>query len=301
MRPAILSAAGGARGEIRPRRPLVAVLLSVCPGLGQHYAGHIFRGIGVYVVLIVASWLAAIAFMYIQGRWSVVFLAVPFVGVGVITLDAYWCAIRQPEDYRLKWFNRVWIYAGVTLFLIVTVNPLMDRIVGQHIVRAYFTTTATMEPNVLKHDLLLVNKLAHPAREDVVLIDLSRGRRPSSLTHIVDDQLIRRIVAAPGDTVEMRGSDVFVNGRRLSEPYRQDSGILGIYDVDDYRFGPTRVPEGAFFVLGDRRRMGIDSRVLGFIDASQIEGVVTKIFWSWNFDRGTIKWSRTAKSLKSFR
>lgn len=301
MRPAILRAAGDARGEIRPRSPLVAVLLSICPGLGQHYAGHIFRGILVYVGLIVASWLAAIAFMYIEGRWSVVFLAVPFVGVGVITLDAYRCAVRQPEDYRLKWFNRVWIYAGVTLFLIVTVNPLMDRIVGRHIVRAYFTTTATMEPTVLKHDLLLVNKLVRPARQDVVLVDLSRGRRPSSLTRIVDDQLIRRIVAGPGDTVEMRGIDVFVNGRRLSEPYRRDSGIFGLYDVDDYRFGPTRVPEGAFFALGDRRRMGIDSRVLGFIDASQIEGVVTKVFWSWNFDRGTIKWSRTAKSLKSFR
>lgn len=286
------------RGRVRPRNPLIAILLSVCPGLGQHYSGYIIRGIIVYILLIVASWLAAIAFMYIEGRWSVFLLAVPFVGVGLITLDAYLCAVRQPPDYRLKWFNKVSIYVAVTLFLVVTVNPLMDRVVGRHIVRAYFTTTSTMEPTILKHDLLLVNKLAPPRARDVVLVDLSRGRRPSSLTRVVDDQLIRRVVAVPGDTIEMQGNDAFVNGRRLSEPYRQGTYTTALYDVDDYRFDPTKVPEGKYFVLGDKRGFGIDSRVLGFIDASQIEGTVTKIFWSWNFERGTIKWSRTARTLR---
>lgn len=284
--------------RVRRRSPLIAVLLSVIPGLGQHYSGHIIRGIVAYVSLVVVSWLAAIAFMEIEGRWSLVLLAVPFVGVGLIAFDAYRRAARQPADYRLKWFNTLLIYIVVPLFLMVTVNPLMDRIVGQHIVRGYFATTSTMEPTVLKHDLLLVNKLGSPHAGDLVLVNLSRDQQSSSLTQVVEDQLIRRVVAVPGDTVEMRGSDVFVNGQKLAEPYRQSTEKSALYDFEDYRFGPTEVPEGKYFLLADKRGSGIDSQVLGFIEATQIEGLVTKIFWSWNFERGTIKWSRTAKSLR---
>lgn len=287
-------------GPVRPRSPLLAVLLSVCPGLGQHYAGHIFRGIAVYVLLIIASWLAAIAFMYVESRLSVVLLAVPFVGVGLIVLDAWWVAARQDKAYRLRWFNRIWIYAGVTLALMVTVNPLMDKLVGSNIVRAYFVTSSSMAPAILNHDLLLINKLARPGRGELALLDFhGEGPRSSQLTRIIDDQLIRRVIAVPGDTVEVRDEVVYLNGAPLDEPYvqRQEAGQFSLVGGAEGDFAPTEVPAGSLFVLADNRRFGMDSRLLGFIRDENVAGTVTKVFWSWNFDDGGIKWSRTALSL----
>lgn len=285
-------------GAVVPRNPKLAVVLSACPGLGQHYAGHIVRGIVMYVLLIVASWLAAVAFMFVESRLSVVFLAVPFVGVAAIALDAWNCARRQDPEYHLKWFNRMWIYVGVTLFLMVTVNPLMDSVVGRHIVRAFFVTSSTMAPTLLNHDLVLVDKLTAPSRGDVLLLDFSDGTPVRLSQVIVDDQLVRRVVALPGDTVEMRGHDVWVNSEKLEEgyaTYASDSPVAD--DGSGFRFGPAQVPADHYFVLADQRARGFDSRLLGFIPRKRVAGTVTKIFWSWNFERGSIKWSRTAMSL----
>ncbi len=309
-------------GKTAYRNPLIALILSICPGLGQQYAGHLVRGIVLYVVLIVASWLAAIAFMYVESRVSIVFLTVPFVGMALIAFDAWRLAKKQPPDYRLKWFNRPIIYAGVFLFLLVTVNPLMDMLVGANIVRAFPVTSSSMAPTVLKNDLLVINKLADPGRGDVVLIDF-RGEGASSrfsdvidielfkrIVHSLfgeeelsykDGQLVRRIIALPGDTVEIRQGVVYVNGQKLNEDYLHqgnpghDMGKESPFSDD---FGPETIPEGMVFVLGDNRGFSIDSRILGPIPRKQVVGKVTKVFWSWNFDDHQIHWERTALPVK---
>jgi len=287
------------RGVV-PRRPLVAVALSLCPGLGQQYAGHLLRGIALYTTLIITSWLAAIAFMYVESRIGVVLLALPFVGFAAIALDAWRCAARQPREYRLRWYNRGWIYAGVAVTLMLTVNPLMDRLVGSNIVRAYFVTSASMAPTVLHHDLLLINKLARPTRGDLVLLEFSEeAERQGRLSSVIGQQLLRRVIALPGDTVAVRDHAVLLNGEPVEEPYVQETSAEGFTLVGEAEgaFGPVEVPPGHLFVLADNRRFGMDSRLLGFIPQAQVAGVATKIFWSWNFADGGIKWSRTARSL----
>ncbi len=280
------------------RKPLIALLLSICPGLGQHYAGYMKRGILLYATLIVASWLAAIAFMSIESRLSIVFLFAPFVGVALIALDAYACARRQPQDYRLKWFNRPWIYAAVFLALLFTVNPLMDFLFGRHIVRAFFMNSSSMSPTILERDIVLVDKVAFPKRGDIALIKLGKSKPSAKLTQVIDDQIIKRIVAVPGDTLEIRSDQVWINGRKVDEPYAHFTGLLRFNSVQPSNFGPKPVPAGSYFVLGDNRNESIDSRIIGFVREDQIGGTVTKLFWSWNFDEGGIRWDRTAKSLK---
>ena len=312
-------------GAVAPRKPLIALLLSMCPGLGQLYAGHLVRGVVLYVLLVVVSWLAAVAFMFVDSRISMVFLAVPFVGVAIIAIDAWLCARGQPRDYRLKWFNRPFIYAAVFLFLLVTVNPLMDVLIGSHVVRAFPVTSSSMAPTVLKNDLLVINKLAEPGRGDVVLLDYRGDGVNSRLSDVIDielfrrvanslfgeeeipykdGQLVRRIVAVAGDTVGMRDGKVILNGQPLEEPYIQPyspEGEMGSGDGDDpfgSSFDPVTVPEGHFFVLGDNRNFSIDSRILGPIPANRVAGEVTKVFWSWNFDDNHIHWERTAMPVR---
>lgn len=284
--------------ETSPRNPAAALLLSVCPGLGQLYAGHMMRGILLYVALIIASWLAAIAFMSVESKISIVFLAVPFAGVGIIALDAYHCARRQPKDYRLQWFNRHWIYAAVFLTLLFTVNPLMDLLIGRQVVRAFFMTSSSMEPALLDRDIVLVNKRAFPMRGEIALVKFGGSKPTAKLTELIDDQLIRRVIAVPGDTVEIRNDEAWVNGRKIDEPYVRFKGVRPSSSAQDSNFGPKQVPTKSYFVMGDNRNESIDSRILGFIREDQIGGTVTKIFWSWNFEEGGIRWDRTAKSLK---
>lgn len=293
------------RGAISPRSPMKALLLSICPGLGQQYAGDIKRGIVLYTLLVVVSWLAAILYMVIDSRISIVFLSVPFVGIALIAADAYLLASRQPKDYKLRWFNRRWLYVLVFLTLIATVNPLMDLIVGKTIVRAYFVSSTSMTPSILRHDLLLVNKLIYkamsPKRGDIVLLSFSKDKISSNFTKVMDDQLIRRVIAVPGDTLEIRGNEVLVNGKKIDEPYAfYDNGsILSLSTLkEENAFGPVKVPENSYFILGDNRNHSLDSRILGFIHRDRIGGKVAKIFWSWNLDDGKIKLNRTGMSVK---
>ncbi len=282
----------------RLRNPVTALLLSVCPGLGQHYAGHMKRGILLYIALIIASWLAAIAFMSIRSKLSIIFLCVPFAGVGLIALDAWNCARRQPRDYRLQWFNRTWIYAAVFLTLLFTVNPLMDFLVGRQIVRAFFMTSSSMQPTILDRDIVLVNKLAFPKRGEIALIKFGDSKPSTKLTKLIDDQFVKRVIAIPGDTLEIRNDVVWVNGQKIEEPYAHFNGVLRFSSAQGSNYGPKTIPPASYFVMGDNRNESIDSRILGLIKEEQIGGVVTKVFWSWNFDEGSIRWDRTAKSLK---
>jgi len=288
------------KGEISQRQPALAVLFSICPGLGQQYAGYLFRGITAYASLIIISWLAAMGFMYTPSFLGLLLLSIPFIGVAVIAADAYHCAAKQTAGYMRQWFNLPWVYAGTFLTLLLTVNPLMDFLVGERVVRAFFVTSASMTPTVLEHDVLLINKLAPPKKGDIVLIDFTKNEALNRATEIIrEGQLIRRIIAEPGDSVEIIGQQLLVNGEAFSEPYATfgTGSSHDMFSATDYHFGPKVVPAESFFVLSDARNFGLDSRILGFIKNSEIEGVATKVFWSWNLDEGNFKWERTTMSL----
>jgi signal peptidase I len=279
----------------------MALLFSVCPGLGQQYAGRLRRGILMYVGLVIISWLAAIAYMYVDSPLlGLLLLSVPFVGVALIAIDAFYCAKRQPRDYRLKWYNRFWIYGGVFFLLLVTVNPLMDYLVGGHIVRALYVTSGNMRPAVLNRDLVVINKLEKPTRGDIVLIQFGEKRARSGITHLLKDELLSRVIGVAGDTVEIKGRQVYRNGEPLQEDYASYSEPHGLdpYTASDYHLEPLFIPAGSYFVLADARENSFDSRRFGLVEDDDIIGVATKVFWSWNLDQGHFLWNRTAMSLK---
>ncbi len=106
----------------------------------------------------------------------------------------------------------------------------------------------SMEPNLHNSEYVLVNKVDYlvesPHRGDIVVFQAVPARQP-------DRDYIKRVIGLPGETVAVHGGAVFINQRRLSEPY--------IKEPPTYTFATRLVPRGSYFVLGDNRNNSFDS------------------------------------------
>jgi signal peptidase I len=118
-----------------------------------------------------------------------------------------------------------------------------------------------------------------PSRGDVVVF--TRPDDPNSPDE--DDSkinIIKRVVGLPGESVEVRGARVYINGKALDEPYARWSEGGKI----DGSFGPKTVPSGHVLLLGDNRDNSKDSRFWTdpFLDERRIKGKAVLIFWSFD-------------------
>ena len=98
---------------------------------------------------------------------------------------------------------------------------------------------------------------------------------------------IKRAVGLPGETLEIRNDQVFINGERLDEPYayfepneRKSRQTQGIVAAPSSRYGPVKIPQGKLFAMGDNRYNSADSRFWGFVDIDTITGKGQMIYWS---------------------
>lgn len=143
-------------------------------------------------------------------------------------------------------------------------------IVRTYLLQAFSIPSSSMENTLEIRDRLLVNKLSYHfgdvQRGDIVVFE-----RPDSLPSPYDD-LIKRVIGLPGDVLEGRDNQVFVNGEALVEPY-----LAADVRIND--FGPIEVPADHVFVMGDNRGDSTDSRVFGPIEIDRIEGEAFLRYW----------------------
>jgi signal peptidase I len=123
----------------------------------------------------------------------------------------------------------------------------------------------SMDPTIAKGQVVLIDKVTWR------LTGVDRGDFVEF--HGFHQQMLKRVVGVGGDVVEMRDARLFVNGKRVSEPYVDHSRIDGEY------FGPITVPDGELFVLGDNRANSIDSRNFGPVPEGEVVGTVRLKLW----------------------
>ena len=140
------------------------------------------------------------------------------------------------------------------------------------VVQAFRVQGTSMLPLLADGERIVVNKFlyrfAHIERGDVVVFWYPREPSVS---------FIKRVVALPGDLVEVRVGQLLVNGMPVREAYLPES----FRDADNYP--PTEVRKGYYFVLGDHRRSSNDSRTWGEVPEKYIYG--RAVFRFWPFDR----------------
>lgn len=152
-------------------------------------------------------------------------------------------------------------------------------------VQAFKIPTGSMHPTLLENDRILVNKFIYGAQIPFIHVRLPAIRQPKRGDIIVfkypEDQkkdFIKRLVAGEGETVEIIGGKIAINGEIIKD------GILN--NITYYNFGPygqegikVRVPKDCYFVLGDNSMSSKDSRYWGFVPKRNLEGEAFFIFW----------------------
>lgn len=165
----------------------------------------------------------------------------------------------------------------VLLFLLVRIT-----------VQASGVPTTSMEPSIHPGQRLLIVKAVYFKVSEGPLKKLPFMKREGNTAYFfhpprrgevivfrppVDpkNEYIKRVIATPGETVEIKDGKVFINGVPLKEPY--------IKEPPRYTMVPRVVPADSYFVLGDNRNYSADSHIWGMVPAQNIVGKAWLIYW----------------------
>jgi signal peptidase I len=168
-----------------------------------------------------------------------------------------------------------------------------------YIAQATQVPTESMKPTILVGDHFFIDKVAFPgnfpeplrrylpqrtvARGDIIVFKSPvEGNIP----------FVKRVVGMPGERIQVRDKDVYINGRKLQEPYkihidsavyRDDRWTPEELKIRD-NYGPHTVPPNSFFVMGDNRDNSNDSRYWGFVPSQAVMGKPLFVYWSYESD-----------------
>lgn len=185
--------------------------------------------------------------------------------------------------------NKLWEYAKAITFALI-----LALFIRAYFVQAFKIPSGSMIPTLLIGDHLLVNKFLYgtkiPFNNKKILI-IRKPERGDIIVfrfpHEPDRDFIKRIIAVPNDTIEIRNKEVFLNGERLKEPYIQHTDIYVLTGSRDPRdnLPLQRVPDDMYFVMGDNRDQSFDSRYWGFVHSKDIKGKAFILYWSWDNEK----------------
>lgn len=211
---------------------------------------------------------------------------------------------KEPASFaRVLWEWTKSIAVAFVLFILIRT----------FLIQAFKIPTGSMEDTLLIGDFLLVNKAVYGAQIPGTEIRLPGFREIQRGDIVVfvypdpyneydpDPDYVKRVVGVPGDTLEMRGKHLYLNGERLDESYVEHlNGVDDQYrpqfawqrrflapgiDPAGYRpsrddWGPIVVPPQSYFVMGDNRDNSADSRYWGFVPERAIKGRPLVVYFS---------------------
>lgn len=155
------------------------------------------------------------------------------------------------------------------LVAMVALAFVLAAAIRTFVVQPYVIPSGSMIPTIELQDRVIANKFifrfTEPQRGDIVVLDDPTGSV---------DTLIKRVIAVGGETVDLVGGEVVVDGVVLDEPYTH-----GLPTEPMIQEMPYTVPEGHVWLMGDNRTNSADSRVFGSVPLSEVKGRVMIRFW----------------------
>ena len=166
---------------------------------------------------------------------------------------------------------RHWAFDWAETIIVAFVLALVIR---AFFLQVFWIPSGSMEPTLYIKDRLVVNKVAYhfrePRRQEVVVF--RQKAREGSAQKPLD--LIKRVMGLPGETLEIKDGVVYINGEKIEEHHSMNR------DFSD--FGPVKIPEGSYFMMGDNRPNSADSRYWGFLPRQNLIGPAVMKIWPLN-------------------
>jgi len=269
------------------RRWWPAVLLTLLmSGLGHVYAGRARLGLLIYLALSACFTLIAVLGLFARS-WLLLSAGLAVVAVlrVVVIIHAGVSAEGAAKPYKPQFYNRWWVYVLLLLVAWFVWPAVVKSLLRHNVVEAFKVPSSSMAPAIQAGDYFFVDKRPAARRiptynEVIVFQSLSEP----------GVSVIKRVVGLPGDTLATRDGQLYRNGRAVKEawitpvsptdtmplidesnPRGQAEAVLEHYPTLS-RWGPTIVPQGAVYVLGDNRSYSYDSRYWGPVSLDRILG-----------------------------
>lgn len=193
--------------------------------------------------------------------------------------------------------------------------------------------SGSMIPTIRVGDFLLVNKFAYGLRLPLIHTELTHGGPVQAGDIMVFRypknpriDYIKRVIGLPGDTIEVKGNDLYINGKLIPQHYigpfayrpegQGDRGMViptkeyaqtigghtfHIIEFDTPEahmdFGPYKVPPNCYFMMGDDRDNSNDSRFWGCVPRANIVGKAMFVWFSWDGENWSIRWNQIGRAL----
>lgn len=173
--------------------------------------------------------------------------------------------VDEPSEPKSR-FHLNWVAESLLIFGIGVLIALLGR---QFLVQAYEIPSSSMVDTLLIGDRVVVNKKSYgdgevPERGDIVVF--KRPDVPECVFDPADPKdLIKRVIGLPGEIVSGQGGEIFVNGKRLNEPWFVET-------KQSRDFADIEVPEGQVLLLGDNRLNSKDGTCFGPVSVDTIVG-----------------------------
>jgi signal peptidase I len=240
------------------KRVLAALVSGLIPGCGQFILGDARRGLPFCAAFLII----AICYLILRLPRSYPGRVCSLLAVWAVAAYASCDAARsRARDGSIR-LGRWWFLLFI-LCAVVTGTIVESRLCIWSGFHTYSIPSESMEPTIRRGEYIFVDSRAY-SKARPIPGDLIVYRSGST-------QYLKRVAAAPGDTIASRANHVTLNGVSENAPYVHHSGP---YNLESARFGPITIPPQKYFVLGDNRDRSLDSRFpqVGLIDESNIVG-----------------------------
>lgn len=299
---------------IKPRHPLFASLMSaILPGFGQLYNGDINKAAWIFLGFAFFTIPAiALLVMYLPDTWTVSALLFSLGSTLVVWLYGVVDAFRQAHRHT-DYIPYPWQGVGSYLFIFVLCSlialPSLTKYVRANFVESFRIPSHSMEPNLIPGDMLFADK-----RYNCPGCEYKVKRGDVAIFVYPDDRnryYIKRIIGLPGDHIETKGKQVFINGQLISGQAKVHASFAVVKEhyedkhwVVIWKGGKKvpkvnlTVPHGQVFVLGDNRNESNDSRYFDTVPLRDVVGKARQIWFSFNRESGGIVWERSGKMVE---